>query len=178
MGARAGFRACLTCGSRTVSRKPVKHGGKPKRPPTDRQRLRKEADTLWRQLIKVPQKCAACHKTSGVVHEAAHGFSRVFDRTRWSLLNGWDLCSGCHKWYTERPEKWTDWMIDFWHSTEFANFPADQGLALARERHQELKRLAYSSETNPVSVPEIQEIVDELKVALDNALVKSEIPTA
>ena len=44
--------------------------------------------------------------------QAAHGFSRRYHATRWNLLNGWCLCSGCHVRYTFDPIGWDDILRD------------------------------------------------------------------
>jgi len=168
----------VACHSRTAPRKPVGQGGRPKRPKTERTLLVEKADQLWRTIIKRPGECAACgRRPPEVVLEAAHGFSRIYDRTRWHLANGWCLCRGCHQRFGLRPEEWRDWMIRR-YTVAFCEtkgwtcvlalvepWTSPDARAGGISRYEAMKRLAYSSETNPVRAPELKDIIARLEGA-------------
>lgn len=71
-------------------------------------------DELWSKYVKekAGYKCEYCKEEGrqiypqGVWLEAAHIIGRTYRATRWLLLNGMCLCSGCHRSYDEhRPEE-------------------------------------------------------------------------
>jgi len=91
--------------------KPVKRTAKAKKRPAKkskapRRKLIHYADSLWSQIIRRRGVCQVCGKTERL--QAAHGFSRRYHATRWNLLNGRCLCSGCHVRYTFDPIGWDD----------------------------------------------------------------------
>ena len=107
--------------------RPIARKARPKKQrKTTRAGLGRQADKLWSQIVRLPGKCEACGKTAGVVHQAAHGFSRRYRGTRWLLINGFDLDSGCHVRFTHDPIGWDDWLYKAWGA----------------EAYHELRRLA------------------------------------
>lgn len=69
-----------------------------------------EADRRWRAPARTAEACelagvdgVAC----GGPIQAAHGFPRKYLGTRWLALNRWLICSGHHRYYTDR---WPEWV--------------------------------------------------------------------
>jgi len=46
--------------------------------------------------------------------QAAHGFSRRYQGTRYLPINGFCLCSGHHVFYTHDPIGWDNWLREQW----------------------------------------------------------------
>jgi hypothetical protein len=61
---------------------------------TNRQRLTKDCDDLWRRIIKLKYKgrCGIC----GGVGKDPHHIARKNGQMRWLILNGIWLCRKCH----------------------------------------------------------------------------------
>lgn len=85
---------------------------KPKKP--KRRTLRNKADALWSQVVRAKGKCEAegISAQCGGVLQAAHGFPRTYYGTRWTVLNGFCICAGHHRWFTSHPLEWTAFMIE------------------------------------------------------------------
>lgn len=47
-------------------------------------------------------------------YQWAHGLSRRYHGTRWLLDNGFRLCAGAHKFYTDRPLEWEEFLKHKW----------------------------------------------------------------
>lgn len=61
-----------------------------------RRKLIKELDSLWSLAVKlrVGNRCEKCGKTRYL--NSHHFYSRSAMSVRWSMENGFSLCSGCH----------------------------------------------------------------------------------
>lgn len=110
LGARASFKACLSCGSRVRPRKP---GTKKRVPrPDSWKALMKACDDIARERAHSRGYCEHCHKAASVVKlEWAHGLDRIYHAVRHLDDNGRLLCCRCHTWFTHRWPEWEDWMI-------------------------------------------------------------------
>lgn len=72
-----------------------------------RKGLKKKLDLEWARIVKLPGICLRCRKDDNL--QAAHIFSRGQMSTRWTILNGICLCSGCHKfWGHLNPVEFTE----------------------------------------------------------------------
>lgn len=133
-----------------MRRSPVARRSRPrKQRKGSRAALGRLADKLWGQLVRSKGHCEMCGKSSGrgsgVVLQAAHGFSRRYRNTRWLPVNGFCLCSGCHVNMTYDPIRWTLWLLDRWGSAVY----------------DELQRTALSS-----SKPDLEAALARLRAAL------------
>lgn len=76
-------------------------------------------DRAWSEAIHARGACeihgAACRGRL----EAAHGISRRYSATRHDLRNGFLICAEAHRFYTEHPSIWTDWLIDRLGASEY-----------------------------------------------------------
>ena len=72
----------------------------------------RKADALWSSIVRRPGRCEICGSTERI--QAAHGFSRRYRGTRWLLINGFCLCSGCHVSFTHNPIGWDDHLRKAW----------------------------------------------------------------
>lgn len=85
----------------------------------------RECDRLWGLLTRA-RNDGVCwllgrvdgHTCKGPI-QAAHGISRRYRATRWSLLNGFPLCAGGHVKYTYDPVTWDWWLLQWWGSDLF-----------------------------------------------------------
>ena len=96
--------------------KPLARRTRPRRQrKTTRAALGRLADKLWSQIVRLKGECEACGKRPpSVVLQGAHGFSRRYRGTRWKLINGFALCSGCHVGYTHDSLAWDDYLVTAW----------------------------------------------------------------
>jgi hypothetical protein len=111
--------------------KPRKRIARGKRPRKQRKttpaKLAREADKLWRTLVKIPGVCGARHigPASGLGPgcsgslQAAHGISRRYRHTRWQLINGFCLCQAHHTYWTHRPLEWDVYLRNAWGETVY-----------------------------------------------------------
>ena len=102
--------------------KPQQKVRKPKKPP--RQNLSAQCDALFSKLVRRPARCYLCGSTDRL--QCAHGFSRRYRAIRWDFRNAWCLCARCHKYYTEHPIEWDDWLRETWDD----QYDLMRGLAL------------------------------------------------
>lgn len=75
---------------------------------TDRQSLTDRCDIVFSKLVRRNGVCVHCGSTANL--ECAHGFGRSYRATRWDLRNGFCLCHGDHRWFTEHPLEWDTWL--------------------------------------------------------------------
>jgi hypothetical protein len=79
--------------------------------------VKRLADALWSQVVKLPQKCniqgVYQHECKGPL-EAMHMIPRTFAATRWLPINGACGCSAAHLYFTRRPELWSAVCLDLW----------------------------------------------------------------
>lgn len=75
----------------------------------------------------------------------AHGLSRSYHNTRWLLDNGFCLCSGAHKFYTDRPLEWDAFLERQWGSDKYRymkKLALDHGKVIdLRELYDKLTKL-------------------------------------
>jgi hypothetical protein len=110
------------------STKPIKRGRpivKGRRPRKQRKggkaALGRACDKLWSLIVRQHGSCKVCEKAPpAVVLQGAHGFSRRYRGTRWNLLNGFSLCSGCHVRLTHDPIGWDNWLRVAWGASIYA----------------------------------------------------------
>lgn len=157
MGARAGFKACIQCGGRTSPRKPVKFGGKAKRPPTEYKRLLKIADDLARPIAWARGHCEELdwnpeHKCRGVL-QWAHGHSRVYHSLRHVQRNGRLLCAGRHHWYGKHPLDWDDRLLKLFGEEDYW---------VLRNRRNDWKGM-----TNEQRCEELRYVIERLRAGLE-----------
>lgn len=94
-------------------RKPIERRSRPrKRRKGTKAALAREADKLWSLLVRRPGLCEICGSRFRL--QGAHGFSRRYRNTRWLLINGFCLCSGCHVYFTHRDLEWQDFLRRSW----------------------------------------------------------------
>lgn len=84
--------------------------GKPKA--GTRRALEARLDRAWAAKVREAGRCAACPSTGPL--DAAHGIRRGYLATRRDSRNGFPLCRGCHRFYTEHPDLWDRWLIVTW----------------------------------------------------------------
>ena len=127
--------------------KPIKRGKRPRRQRKGtKAALARLCDKLWSEIVRSRGACEACNcQPPGVILQGAHGFSRRYRGTRWNLLNGFCLCSGCHVSFTHNPLLWDEWLRRAW----------------GEETYSELRRIALKGEK-----PDM----DEIKAKLERCL--------
>ena len=113
---------------------------------TTRAQLARKADKLWGMVVRARGACEDCGGTN--VLQAAHGFSRRYRGTRWSPINGFCLCRGCHLKYTMRPLEWDDYLRNAWGGWVY----------------DELRRLAQTT-----AKPDLERIIASLEAELARA---------
>ena len=74
---------------------------------------REQCDIWFSKAVRLRDgKCLHCHKTDRL--ECAHIFGRRNKRLRWSMGpgpgNAVSLCHACHRWFTEQPIAFHDWL--------------------------------------------------------------------
>lgn len=115
--------------------KPSRKSRQPKRRIRNRRKggkawAARECDRLWSLLIRA-RNDGVCwllgrvdgHTCKGPI-QAAHGISRRYRATRWSLLNGFPLCAAGHVKFTYDPVTWTWWLRQWWGPELFDEFHA------------------------------------------------------
>ena len=108
--------------TRTSGTKSLSRGGGVKRTSRGRVRrsdLRLKADALFAIHIRNPQRCtnsSECRSSradatpAGKAIQCAHIVSRRYRNTRWEEANAIPLCAADHKFFTEHPLEWDDWV--------------------------------------------------------------------
>lgn len=98
------------------STKPIARRTRPrKQRKSTRAALGRIADRLWSQIVRGRGECECCgQRPPAVGLQGAHGFSRRYRGTRWALINGFCLCSGCHVRFTHDPIGWDDYLREAW----------------------------------------------------------------
>lgn len=77
--------------------------------PKSKKTLKREADTLWSEIIRDAGECVRCQRKD-IKLEAAHIYSRRNLSTRYDLNNGLCLCTGCHFWAHQNPIDFAEWV--------------------------------------------------------------------
>ena len=104
-------------------RKPIRRTVRPSRVrKTPSGAARRSADLIWAKAVRESGPCAALQfpvplgdgwcrhvRCSGQI-EAAHGFGRTWPASRTDPANGFPLCHGAHRWFTEHPDAWTEFL--------------------------------------------------------------------
>lgn len=79
---------------------------------------RTPADDKFSKYVRLrDKKCLRCgRRGSGELGitglQCSHFYGRRKQNTRFDLLNADTLCAGCHKWFTEHKNEYTDWKIE------------------------------------------------------------------
>jgi len=104
-----GHRLCELC---KIAKK---HGQKLERRELSSKTWIKRLDDLVGPLVRLRGACEdiRVHDCTRV-WQWAHGLSRSYHNTRWLLDNGFCLCSGAHKFYTDRPLEWEVFLLQKW----------------------------------------------------------------
>ena len=70
---------------------------------------RDQADIWFSKVVRArDQWCMSCGKTENL--QAMHIVGRRNKAVRWSLDNAVTGCAGCHRYYTENPLAFHDWL--------------------------------------------------------------------
>lgn len=69
---------------------------------------RGKADKLFSELVRSKGFCLRCRRTDNL--QCSHIRSRRFSATRTDLANAQCLCAGCHRYFTDNPVEFTDWL--------------------------------------------------------------------
>ena len=77
-----------------------------------------ECKRRWSERIREAGRCelagvdgVAC----GGPLQGAHGLPKgAYPSVQFELLNGWCICAGHHRYYTDRPLEWTDILLARW----------------------------------------------------------------
>lgn len=70
---------------------------------------RDQADIWFSKVVRArDQWCMSCGKTESL--QAMHIVGRRNKAVRWSLDNAVTGCAGCHRYYTENPLAFHDWL--------------------------------------------------------------------
>lgn len=149
---------------------------KPLKPSKQKRRLRKhrkgsiaalkrKLDAIVGKIVRARGICAASTIFS-TAHcwgplQCAHGFSRRYLSTRWTLDNLFCLCARHHLFYTHRPAEWEQWMQ---HRLGMPLYLALQAKALAITQPTRGELEALLSELQP------KEILDFASPNAQNAL--------
>jgi 5-methylcytosine-specific restriction endonuclease McrA len=100
-----GNRSCELC---KIAKK---HGQKLERKEASSKTWIKRLDKLIGPLVRSRGVCEATERPHKGVIQWAHIVSRSYHNTRWDLDNAFALCAGCHKFYTDRPLEWEQFVI-------------------------------------------------------------------
>jgi len=72
---------------------------------------RDAADIAFSKAVRHRDKhCLNCGRTDTL--QCAHIYGRRQKVVRWSLDNAITLCAGCHRYYTENPVSFHDWLLE------------------------------------------------------------------
>jgi len=68
-------------------------------------------DRLFSQWVRARAgwRCECCGRMKGRI-ECAHIYGRRNRQTRWDDANAISLCNPCHRYFTDNPVKWADWI--------------------------------------------------------------------
>lgn len=120
---------------------------------TEREKLEKKLDTLWRQCIQArDHTCRVCNHSGRL--EAHHIMGRIHKATRWDLENGLFLCWNHHAKYGHAdPENLRDNVID----------------CIGIERYMGLKEKSRNNgRPCKFSIDDLKDIENKLKRALSD----------
>jgi hypothetical protein len=71
---------------------------------------RTPADAAFSNVVRMHvQRCERCYRSDGRL-ECAHLVGRRVAVLRWDLLNAVCLCHNCHRYFTEEPKAFSDWI--------------------------------------------------------------------
>lgn len=87
-----------------------KHGQKLERKEASSKTWIKKLDALIGSRVRSRGVCEAVGRPHKGVLQWAHIVSRSYHNTRWMEDNALCLCAGCHKFYTDRPLEWGDFV--------------------------------------------------------------------
>jgi hypothetical protein len=109
-----------------------------------------KCDALFSLIIRSRGGCEArwCDDCPAGGLQAAHGFSRRYQNTRYDEANAWSLCAGCHILFTHNPLLWDDWMRErlgrgYEEMRAAAQTPCQRKASDWRELHASLKARAW-----------------------------------
>lgn len=108
--------------------------------------LIKKLDDMFSKVVRGIGWCEKCHSTENL--QCAHINSRRFYHTRWNQLNAVCLCAGCHFWAHQHPRAFGKWVDEY----------------LGEGTMDSIDKL--SNLTDPISIEELQEIYEKLKLQL------------
>ncbi len=69
---------------------------------------RGKADVLFSKIIRAKGHCERCGKSSDL--QCSHVISRLYSATRTDTSNAQCLCAGCHRFFTNNPIEFTEWI--------------------------------------------------------------------
>lgn len=72
-----------------------------------------KATKLHAKITRSVGFCENCYKTDGQL-QTAHIISRRYSRTRTMLNNAFCLCASCHRWFTDNPKEFAQFVDDTW----------------------------------------------------------------
>ncbi len=71
---------------------------------------RGKADVLFSKIIRSAGVCRRCGETEYAKLQTAHILSRRYSATRTDTSAAICLCWTCHRFFTDNPVEWTDWL--------------------------------------------------------------------
>jgi hypothetical protein len=109
--------------------------------------IRRMANDLWSKVVTSrPGGCECPRPEHNGPFQGAHGFGKKsYPAVRHLPINGWKLASGCHRFYTDHPIEWDEFMRQ----------------QLGPLAYEELRRLALKNEK-----PDLEETVRKLREEL------------
>ena len=69
---------------------------------------RGKADQLFSKIIRSRGECEKCGSTDYL--QCAHIVSRRYSATRCDTANALCLCAKCHRYFTDNPVEWAQWV--------------------------------------------------------------------
>lgn len=73
----------------------------------------------WVRTKKTGGRCEYCGKrATGWDMQWCHVKSRRYLSVRWSLNNSYAFCASCHRWFTDNPDRFVEWLLDY-HPLEY-----------------------------------------------------------
>lgn len=79
----------------------------------------KKLDKLVGDVVRSRRTCESWRDEHTTVLQWAHIISRRYHHTRWLEENALCLCSGCHKFYTDRPLEWEEFITSKFGDTHY-----------------------------------------------------------
>lgn len=69
------------------------------------------ADAAFSNALRAARghQCERCHSKGGRM-ECAHIYGRRFKSVRWDTMNALCLCHACHRYFTENPVDFNQWL--------------------------------------------------------------------